>query len=89
MNMGSSSSKVVCISAAGAGAPQLGTGIPLDFKRVVVGGARYYVNFQTGHAYHCNPDYSQGSWAGLFHRYGNPQTGAAWIDQTVPEPQTA
>ena len=44
--------------------------------------ARYYINLQTGHAYHRSEDNTQGHWAGLFSKTPKPH-----IDHSVAEPE--
>ena len=44
--------------------------------------ARYYINLQTGHAYHRSEDGTQGHWAGLFSKTPKPH-----IDHSVAEPE--
>jgi hypothetical protein len=56
-----------------------------EFKGVMIGGARYLVNLESGHCYNREKDGSQGEWAGLFHRTGGPKNGP-YIDTEVAEP---
>jgi hypothetical protein len=56
-----------------------------EFKGVMVGGKRYLVNLESGHAYNRGADGSQGEWAGIFHRTGGPK-GGPWVDDSVAEP---
>lgn len=49
---------------------------------------RFFVNIDTGHAYHRNPDGSMGPWAGIFHKTGGgANRKLPWVDTSVPEPK--
>jgi hypothetical protein len=53
----------------------------VGFQRVMLLGAPYWVNLQSGYCYHRLSDGGQGEWAGLFHRTPKPH-----IDDSVAEP---
>lgn len=52
-----------------------------EFKPVMLNGERFWINLQTGHAYHRLSDGGQGDWAGIFSKTPKPH-----IDDSVPEP---
>ena len=80
---GAAASAASAAPAEAAAAPQKD-----EFRPVMLQSKRYFVNLSTGHAYFRNEDGSQGDWAGLFKKTGNPdpkKPNAPWIDDSYPE----
>ena len=62
---------------------------PIGFQPVMLGRVRYWVNLQSGHAYHRSEDNAQGHWAGLFSKSMKRSDGTIGpgIDHSVAEPE--
>ncbi len=58
-----------------------------SLKKVQLRGNPYFVELETGHAYHRLANGSQGEWAGMFRKSGHPENRGPWIDDSVAAPE--